>query len=85
MDLSADIFKVTIGEELCTDVHVTESKITCKPPAKKPNGDTTVKVNNDRGFHPVISIVSKQEPCFLQQISMHFNFNVRIGVHLFQR
>ena len=40
------MLRVTIGEELCADVHITKYKITCKPPAKKPNKNTNVKVND---------------------------------------
>ena len=47
MDLSVDTYMVTVGEAPCKDIHVTETKITCKPPPKKPYPDTVVKVNEE--------------------------------------
>ena len=45
MNLSPDIYKITVGDEPCTDVQVAECEITCKPLVKKPKGSATVKVN----------------------------------------
>ena len=42
--VSADLYKVTVGEEICTITEVTETIILCKPPKEKPDYHTMVKV-----------------------------------------
>ena len=41
--LTAEMYKVEVGNEPCTEISVAMDTITCKPPSKKPR-DTNVKV-----------------------------------------
>ena len=43
--VSADMYKVTVGEETCTVTDVTDTIILFKPPTDKPKYHTVVKVN----------------------------------------
>ena len=42
--VNADLYEVTVGEEICTITEVTDTIILCKPPKEKPDYHTVVKV-----------------------------------------